>query len=352
MDEIDLLKRLEESFPDPDVERVERARLTVMRKIVTPPPVRTRLPRFRRRWVVATAVTAAAAGVALALPAILPTGVPQGPQKAVARALDRAAAVAARQPAELAPQLGQYVYTKSESVGTMIWIPGEGLENFFVTLRSTRESWIGPDGSGRILTAEEKPSFPTPEDRAAWEASGIDTGDFSGISGGRTQDETFQPGEMHYLDLAGLPTDPGELRDLIEARTIEGGPPGDWETFAIIGDLLRETYAPPGVRSALYRIAADLPGVELVGKVTDPLGREGVAVAYTHDGVRHELLFDPDTSRLLAEREVMIDPAAYGVDIASEPGTTGVAYARPGGVIYSSVYVDSGVVDSTHDVPQ
>jgi hypothetical protein len=50
-----------------------------------------------------------------------------------------------------------------------------------------------------------------------------------------------------------------------------------------VGDLLRETYTQPAVRGALYEVAADLPGVEFVGRVEDAAGRPGVAVAYTHD---------------------------------------------------------------------
>ena len=80
---------------------------------------------------------------------------------------------------------------------------------------------------------------------------------------GQRTDETFKAGELHYLDLSNLPTDQSELRTLIEERRVEGGPSGDWETFAIIGDLLRETYASPELRSALYQVAANLPGVEL-----------------------------------------------------------------------------------------
>jgi len=52
-----------------------------------------------------------------------------------------------------------------------------------------------------------------------------------------------------------------------------GGPPGDWETFAIIGDLLRETHAPPALRAALYEVAANLSGVEYIGEVKDAVGR-------------------------------------------------------------------------------
>ena len=44
----------------------------------------------------------------------------------------------------------------------------------------------------------------------------------------------------------------------------------------------------------------------MLGTMTDELGRSGTAVAITFDGVRHELLFDPDSSLLLAEREVVV----------------------------------------------
>jgi hypothetical protein len=342
MDEIDLLRKFQEGFPDPDREQIARARLAVTRGVAAPPPFRApQAPRTRRRWAIATALATVSAALVLALPAIIPNGAPGGPQTAAARVLSHAALVAARQPTDPQPQPGQYVHTKSKSFGTMLWIPGRGNANFFTTVPMTREAWIGPDGSGRIVTVEGEPTFPTPGDSAAWKASGMS------LFRARSTDETFKPGELHYLDLANLPTDPVELGTLIENRKIEGGPPGDWETFAIIGDLLSETYTHPELRSALYQVVADLPGVELVGDVKDPIGRDGVAVAYTHAGARAELIFDPDTSQLLAEQEVMVDPVAYGVDIASEPGNTGVAYAPPGKVIYSVVYLASGVVDNT-----
>ena len=46
--------------------------------------------------------------------------------------------------------------------------------------------------------------------------------------------ETFEEGDVrnHPTSNAGY-------------SKVEGGPPGDAETFTIIGDLLRETYAPP-----------------------------------------------------------------------------------------------------------
>src|SRR5439155_2581095 len=98
-----------------------------------------------------------------------------------------------------------------------------------------------------------------------------------------------------------------------EQRQIVGGPDGDWETFSIIGDLLRETSVPPVVRGALYEVAADLPGVELVGRVEDASGRPGVAVAYTHDGIRQEFIFDPNTAALLGENDVLVEDSTVNV---------------------------------------
>ncbi len=122
-----------------------------------------------------------------------------------------------------------------------------------------------------------------------------------------------------------------------EARKIEGGPPGDWETFTIIGDLLRETYAPPAVRSALYQAAAKIPGAKYDGAVKDAAGRPGLAVAYTHAGLRHELIFDPNTSQLLGEQYVVVDP------------TEAELHASPGTVVGYAVYLASGVVRSVSD---
>jgi hypothetical protein len=49
--------------------------------------------------------------------------------------------------------------------------------------------------------------------------------------------------------------------------------------------------------------------VQLLGNVHDRLGRAAVGVAFTeHTGLRQELLFDPQTSEILNEREVVAHP--------------------------------------------
>jgi hypothetical protein len=124
-----------------------------------------------------------------------------------------------------------------------------------------------------------------------------------------------------------------KLKELIESRKLGYGPPGDAETFQIIGDLLRRTGAPPAVRAALYTIASQLPGVELIGPTRDQLGRPGTGVAYVSRGQRDELIFDPQTSGLLAEQTSVVQRSK------DNP-------FPPGSVISWTAYLASGVVDS------
>ena len=281
------------------------------------------VPSRRRQFGLATAGVAAAVSVAAAVVLFGADGA--GPSPAAAAVLRHAARTAAQQPATDPPTAGQFVYTKSEGAVVNTAVTDDQTINF--SERVTREAWIGPDGSGRLRETHSPPSFVTTADKNAWIAAGKPE-----LSGNDNSDETYPAGGLSYLDLSNVPSDPSQLRQLIEERTIEGGPPGDAETFTIVGDLLRETYAPPAVRSALYTIASQLPGVQLVGAVKDELGRRGTAVAYVSHGVSDELIFDPRTSALLAERQVVTGDGSW---------------APVGTVLQSKSYVSSGVVDST-----
>lgn len=144
------------------------------------------------------------------------------------------------------------------------------------------------------------------------------------------------------MDFSKYSTDPDELYEQIRKKAEGYGPSIDAEVLVLVGDLLRETLAPPDLRAALFRVAARIPGVELIGEVTDPAGRKGTAVARTSDDVgfleRIELIFDPDTSELLAEREVLLERVHW-------------ADAEPDTVIGYGSYLNSGVVDSTSERP-
>ncbi|HEX9374678.1 MAG TPA: CU044_5270 family protein [Actinomycetota bacterium] len=258
--------------------------------------------RVRRASVLAPVVAIVAAAAVLA-----PTMLPGNHRTSAAAAtLHRLAAVAARQPAvSVGP--GQYVYSRylaryetcrGDQGNECIW---EDVD---------RETWVAPDGSGRIRETRGS---------TAWS-------------------EQFRPGELNADDLSKVPTDRDALRAFIEERASKADQPLDYEMFVVVGDLLRESFSSttafesPELRSALFEVAASLPGVEYLGDTTDEVGRPGVGVGYTHRGVRYELIFDPATSVFLGER-----------DVRTDGGTT-----VPGS--WAS-YLESGIVDGTNERP-
>jgi hypothetical protein len=327
-------------------------------------------PRRRPRGLVLTvaagAATAAAGVTALAAGLLsgpagtaLPGAASGPPSAATVAALHKLSLVAARQSAAAPPGPGQFQYTSSVGINQACTV---ARLYFCVNYREQREIWIGADGSGRIRETASDPTFPAAKDRHNWIALGkpkLLTG---------PSDDHFGPGGLvdGPTDLSKLPTDPAQLAALISSRKIEGGPPGPAEDFVQVGDLLRESDASPALRAALFKVAAGIPGVKLLGTVTDSDGRSGIAIAFPHsasnepspmpsasaspsatsspsaspgpgDGsqgtVLNELIFDPDTSGLLAEQTVLVRP---------DGSTKLLGY---------SDYLLSGVVDSVSDVP-
>ena len=283
--------------------------------------------RVRQAWIVRTASIAAAVALLGGVGVVVRPGAPSGPTSAAAAELRQLAQVAASQPATVPPGPGQYQYTESEEAYTSSTydVPGGG---YTVSLPEVRQIWIGPDGSGRLAETFGQAVFLSPKDHADWLAAG------SPSLAVAPSDMSFGPGGLSDGpgNLSSLPTDPTELGALISARKIEGGPPGPAEDFAQIGDLLRETDASPALRAALYQVASTLPGVVLLGAVTDHAGRAGVGLAYNWGGGRHEFIFSPATSVLLGEEDV----------------TVAAGQSEPVGTVDNwVVYLSSKVVNST-----
>ena len=258
----------------------------------------------RRRYVrgvsLVTSIVALALVVGIVVPALLPAG---HEPSAAADTLRQLSEVAAKQPAvTVGPD--QYVYSKIQAR----WETCEG--NDCVLQQAVQELWIAPDGSGRM----------------------------AGSRGSNSYSEVLGRGEFNSDDLTKVPTDVDALRSFIRERASKADQPLDYEMFVVVGDLLRESfsspvlYESPQLRSALFEVASTLPGVELIGDTTDGIGRPGIAVGYTEGGIRHELIFDPDTSAILGDRDVSV---------------------RSGGTVPGSwsAYVESGVVSSTNAHP-
>lgn len=276
-------------------------------------------------------------GLALLLGAVLLAGgstlLSRQPSIASAAGLlSSLATVTATQPAADAAASAGYRYSKSETLDlTMRETAGSGQPTMAALVPKTREVWIAPDGSGRIRETAGEPSFLNAKDRAAWEAAGRPVL-------GAPIDRDFGPGELWYEDFTRYPTDPAALAKLIRQRAEQTKVPVDVETFVLVGDLLREPGVPPALRSSLYRVAAQIPGVKLVGNVSDHAGRRGVAVAMTttYRGGRERfvLIVDPATAALLGEEHVLLDRVSWLDADAAPPVVIG----------QEATYLDSGIV--------
>lgn len=104
---------------------------------------------------------------------------------------------------------------------------------------------------------------------------------------------------LTWDQLYALPTDPAKLEPVLRSDIKGAGPNPTAELYTIVGDLLRESPAPPALREALYEVAANIPGVKVVGHYKDALGRTGTAVE--RDG--ETLVIDPSNGQLLADIE-------------------------------------------------
>jgi len=239
----------------------------------------------RRRPVIVIAAAGAAALAAALVLALLPANT-SGASPAAVRLLAKIATTAARQPAPPVRD-SQFWYIKS-------WVAYQ----------------VCDGGSGNDCRMVK------PHERQIWQS--VSSECVTGLLREDGQDTplVFSSNYLHcpyrggvndptYRFLQSLPTDPHALLSLIEQQ-MSGQLPRPVEAFTTIGDLLHEAIAPPRVSAAGYRAAALIPGVAVVPDATDAIGRHGVAVAMTYQGVRSEWIFSKKTLLYLGERDIKI----------------------------------------------
>jgi hypothetical protein len=106
-----------------------------------------------------------------------------------------------------------------------------------------------------------------------------------------------------------------------------------YTAFNAITSSFEQSPMPPTLRSAMYGALALIPGVKSIGLDRDLVGRRGNAIEFTDRfrGIRTELIFDPDTSALLGERQT-----AIGKDVGF----------RSGSLIENVAYLDEAVTSN------
>jgi hypothetical protein len=281
--------------PDLPAERLQilKEHLMVEYRLATgnrrPTPQRRRARRPLIAALSAGAVLAAVAATALVL--VLSGGQPAPASPAAVELLAKVADVAARQPA-LPVSNGEFMYIRSE-VSYAVY--ENGSQTPHMEPLHERQIWQPVANVchwGLVIEDGERTSLaPSPGSGPSFSVK-CGPGNLDNVT---------------YRLLQSLPTNPRTLLSQIytfDQVNGEGQALGsDGEAFVTIGDLIRETIVPPSTAAALYRAAALIPGVTLIGHVTTVEGQPGIAIAWTSSQDRYEWIFDPATLQYVGERD-------------------------------------------------
>ena len=286
MSESELIRR---AFgePEEDYEAVAHAHARLLDAI------RVERSRRRRRRLVlpAAAAVAITTTIAIALSLIGPFG--EG--VAAATELQRLATIALSRSAREVGS-GEFLLIVSDELRRERIADVITGSSYTIVSRLHIRTWIARDGAMFRSTEVLSSRFANEADRHVWEEKGG-----SPIpQPGEIREEKLGPGQGFWVDLESLPADPLALLSRLRSGSVAPRAPGDDQVYLLIGELLAQGDGRPEVRAALFRAAARLEGVELVGGLADPLGRGGIALAMDAGSLRTQLIFDPETAELLA----------------------------------------------------
>ena len=148
---------------------------------------------------------------------------------------------------------------------------------------------------------------------------------------------------LTYAQLRRLPTNPTRLNAALNRlagryHVNKLFPQRDLNAAIRWGMLrgLAETPTSAALRAALYRVLAATPGVRLLGRTRDSVGRYGVAVAIEVEGARLAMIIDPQTGELLQTSRTLLHRSRAYLDGKQPPG-----------LINRATYLASGIVTST-----
>jgi hypothetical protein len=312
-------------------------------------------------------------------PAYIPHGDEALSQAAIAADLHQAAkpAEASDTSVEAPPSSGQLLYTKTEVTQLEGWLPkghGKGSKShprYFVPINDPsaryalvpvlKEVWTAPDGKTRVRETLGQVNFLSSANQRLWEEAGSpppwafdpSEHEVGRDSSGRPVKEyaanSFRGRhEFTYLSrLSQLPTESEALRLAVENRRGGSSPldpspassPRGGATIERLLEILSEPITSPALRAAAFNALAEIPGIGLERDVADGAGRRGDAIGWVRgSGFGRRFIFDPDTGKILAEAEMIFGPKATA------------EYGAPAGTPFrETAYLQSGIVDSTHE---
>jgi hypothetical protein len=220
-----------------------------------------------------------------------------------AAVLQRAAAAAlASPPARLGP--GQWWY--SENVSTYLDYAQTSHGSLSAYMSETERYWIG---DGRWIRREQLHDVRAAEPiTQPWQKVVMRT--FGPNPSLDEHNDQFDL-PVSYSQLLRAPLETAALsRFVLAAETPRGFQIAPQNRVFVmvnaIHDILIEPMVPSRLRAALFRVAATIPGAQLLGRVRDHLGRTAIAIGFAvpRQNSEYEFLFAPRSYALLDDREV------------------------------------------------
>jgi hypothetical protein len=259
--------------------------------------VRARRPR---RWIPAVGLGTAVliAGMVLLVTQVFVRGGAVQASPAAAAVLRRAAdAVLLSPPKALKP--GEYWYTENEGTYLDDASSRHGVIAAFVS--QVQREWVGRRcGTRDDRLVGVRPLVRPKSDWQRHALAGFQANPSFTSCGGTGAD---QP--VSYSQMLRAPTSTSALASwVLRAEAAPGFTPKPQYRaqimFTAIHDILIEPIVSARLQAGLYRVAATIPGVRMLGLRHDTLGRTGLAVGFVdHNGYEDELLFDPRSYALL-----------------------------------------------------
>ena len=173
------------------------------------------------------------------------------------------------------------------------------------------DTWYGHDAPGVALVDGEPATASGP---ATWGALRLGGPYLTGDHRVREDGRVLVTWDVLYE----LPTEPAVLEDLLRASVDpDVDATADEQVFDLIVELLSGSPAPPSLRRALWAVAGDLEGSEVVRLMEDPQGRLTSFLDRSRTGgtAAGQYRFDPDDGRLL---EILLNPTQD--QVVAHPG--------------------------------
>ena len=290
---------------------------------------------------------------------------------------------------------GQYFYSDFESpvVENGVRITPTVTINEYQN--STWQVWVDADGNGRsVRTIDPTLHFYSEADRAAWVAAGSPASPLFPQPSPQTFDHSSNlsgqdAGAAGIIDASTLPTDTPSLEAVLASGRFNGQlrfpPLCQSEACTVVAGataLLQgpDVGATPALRSALFEVLSQVPGVTNLGNITDKGGQTGIGLMFSHttpayvatyrcvDGALQatpgagptvSLQWPTSTTSL----EFIIDPdttAVIGTQRVTTPDTQSIPNTCPGAREKQETYflppiwvnvLSQGVVDSMTSTP-